>query len=257
MPSAADPRMVRIMGVPVVALNMQETVDLIMHRIEQGKATSHSVLNALKIVEMEQNPLLAAYVRECDLVNADGQFVVLLSRFLGYPLPGRVTGCDLMQELVLVAHRRGLRIFLLGGSPEVVTAVVQKYRRLYSPDLIAGYHDGYFSPEEEPAIVEQICQSGADLLFVALGSPKQEIFLRTYRDTLLRHVRFMTGVGGTFDIVAGRISRAPFLLRKLGLEWLYRILREPWRIWQKKLYRLPLLFFYIVRKHRQEQKQSS
>ncbi len=250
MPPVEAPRTVHIMGVPVAALDMKETVACIMHRIEQGLPTSHAVVNALKFIEIEQNPLLADYIRECDIVNADGQFVVLLARLLGSPLPGRVTGCDLMQELVAVAGRKGLRIFLLGGAPEVVAAVAQKYRDTYSPQFVAGYRDGYFTPEEEPLIVKQIVESGADILFVALGSPKQEFFLRAHRETILRSVKFMTGVGGTFDVVAGRVSRAPLLFRKLGLEWFYRLLCEPRRLWQKRLYRLPLLFFYILRSQR-------
>ncbi len=243
-------RSVSLMGIPVAALTMEETIRTIVERIEQGIPTSHAVLNALKFIEMEQNQTLYDYIKGCDIVNADGQFVVILARLLGTPLPRRVTGCDLMQEMVAVAHQKDFRIFLLGGAPEVVAEVARKYTDQYGPDFIAGYRDGYFSAEEEPAIIEQIVQAKPDLLFVAFGSPKQEIFLHTHRERLLGAVKFMTGVGGTFDVIAGRVARAPLLFRKLGLEWLYRIIREPQRLWKKKIYRLPLLFFYILRMSR-------
>lgn len=235
-----------IMAIKVARLSMDETVDLILKRILSGEKTLHSVVNALKLIEMERNAELRIYLNECDIVSADGQYVVFLSRIIGRPLPERVAGCDLMQQLVEAASKNKLKIFLLGAAPEVVRTVAEKYRVQYGAEIIAGYRDGYFTPEEEPELLHQIALSGADLLFVALGSPKQELFIKTNAGELFKTVRFVTGVGGTFDVVAGKVARAPLFFRKHGLEWLYRTIREPQRIWKKKLYLLPLFIYYAV-----------
>jgi N-acetylglucosaminyldiphosphoundecaprenol N-acetyl-beta-D-mannosaminyltransferase len=170
----------------------------------------------------------------CDLINADGQSIVWASRFLGGYLPERVAGADLMQELVALAYQKKYKCFFLGAKEEIVKRVVDIYTEKYGPEVIAGYRNGYFNKEEEAQVAKQISDSGAQLLFVAITSPKKENFMYQYRD-LLSKVNFTMGVGGTFDVVAGFTKRAPKWMQNIGMEWFYRFIQEPGRMWKRYL----------------------
>ncbi|MCY1438840.1 N-acetylglucosaminyldiphosphoundecaprenol N-acetyl-beta-D-mannosaminyltransferase [compost metagenome] len=181
---------------------------------------------------MRDDAQLNESVRSCDIINIDGMGVVLGARFLGHQVHERVAGVDLFHELLAMSAREGLSVFLLGAKDEVVAATAEKVQALY-PDLkIAGYHHGYFW-DDEAAMVEKVRVSGAQLLFVAITSPKKENFINHWRDQL--GVTFVMGVGGTFDVVAGKVKRAPLWMQKYGLEWLYRVIQEPGRMWKRYL----------------------
>lgn len=222
------------LGVPVDALTMQETINKIDEAIQTNTQINHVVINAGKVVSMNTDKQLFESVVTCDLINADGQGIVWAARFLGEYLPGRVAGIDLMQELVKLAHMRKYQCFFFGAKEEVVKKVVDIYTQKYCPDVVAGYQNGYFTKEEEPVIAKQIANSGAQLLFVALNSPKKENFLYEYKH-VLRKVNFTMGVGGTFDIIAGVTKRAPNWMQKIGMEWFYRFVQEPRRMWRRYL----------------------
>jgi N-acetylglucosaminyldiphosphoundecaprenol N-acetyl-beta-D-mannosaminyltransferase len=149
-------------------------------------------------------------------------------------LPCRVTGVDLMQELVKLASEKKYKCFFLGAKEEVVKKVVDIYAATYGPEIIAGYRNGYFNKEEEPVIARQIAASNAQLLFVAITSPKKENFLFKYKE-VLKKVNFTMGVGGSFDVVAEITKRAPKWIQKIGMEWFYRLLQEPKRMWRRYL----------------------
>ena len=219
---------------PIDVLTMQETLQIIDSAIKEGKHIHHTVVNAAKIVKMQEDKELYESVISADIINADGMAVVWASRLLGKPLPERVTGIDLMQELIKLAYKRGYKIFFFGAREEVVKKVVEKYSKEYSTDIIAGYRNGYYSKEEEPLIAKQIAESGANILFVAISSPKKEKFLYKYKD-VLKKVNFIMGVGGSFDVIAGKVKRAPKWMQKCGLEWFYRFLQEPKRMWKRYL----------------------
>ncbi|NNC95037.1 MAG: WecB/TagA/CpsF family glycosyltransferase [Chitinophagales bacterium] len=211
---------------------MESTMERISNAIEDKKQIHHTVVNAHKLVSMKTNPVLRESVVHCDIINADGMSVVWASKFLNRPLPERVAGIDLMQNLVDLAHRKNYKIYFFGAKEEIVKDVVSIYSAKYTEKVVAGYRNGYFNKGEEEEIARQIAGSGANILFVAISSPTKEIFLNKYKH-ILKDVNFIMGVGGSFDVVAGKVKRAPEWLQKAGLEWFYRFLQEPGRMWKR------------------------
>lgn len=238
---------INILNCPIDTLTMQETVQLIDHAIATRMPLHHVVVNAAKMVHIQKDKELYDSVVNSDIINPDGQAVVWASRFLGKPLPERVTGIDLMQNLVKLAYEKKYKIFFFGAQEETVKSVVEIYSRMYSPDIIGGYRNGYYKKEEEQDIARQIAESNSDILFVAISSPTKEIFLNTYKDII--KTPFVMGVGGSFDVVAGKVSRAPLWMQRYGLEWLYRFLQEPGRMWKRYLY-TNSMFIYLVLKEK-------
>lgn len=215
-------------------LTIQETIAEIEQTINNKKQIHHVVVNAGKIVDMQSDLQLRQSVNESDLINADGQAVVWASKFLGKPLKERVAGIDLMINLVELAHQKDYKIFFFGAKEDVVKKVVETYSNQYSPNIIAGYRNGYFKKDEEQQIAMQIADSGANILFVAISSPTKENFLYENK-ALLSKVNFVMGVGGSFDVVSGKVKRAPLWMQKCGLEWFYRFIQEPKRMWKRYL----------------------
>lgn len=213
---------------------MQETLALVEEKIRAGEQLHHVVVNAGKIVSMQKDKELRNSVEQSHIINADGQSVVWASKFLGKPLKERVAGIDFMANLVEMAHKNKYKIFLFGAKEEVVKTVVDKYSEIYSPEIIAGYRNGYFSLSEEEEIAHQIANSGTQMLFVAITSPIKENFLYRHRE-ILKDVNLIMGVGGSFDVVAGKTKRAPAWMQKAGLEWFYRFAQEPRRMWKRYL----------------------
>ena len=206
------------------------------------------VVNAGKLVAMQKDQQLLESVNSSNLINADGQAVVWASRLLKKPLKQRVAGIDLMHKLVAMAHENKQKIYLLGANQQVVEKVAKTYANQYSQELVAGYRDGYFSPQQEVQIATDIAQSGAQLLFVAISSPMKENFLYKHRD-ILQGVHFIMGVGGSFDVVAGLTKRAPLWMQNAGLEWFYRFAQEPKRMWKRYLVG-NTTFIYLVLKEK-------
>lgn len=225
---------ITICGIPVDALTMKETVQIIDEAIAARKPLHHVVINAAKVVNAQVDPNLKESIVNCDIINADGQGVVWAARFLNKPLPERVAGIDLMDELVKLASIKGYKIYFLGAKEDIVRKVVDAYSSKYGSAIIAGFRNGYFSKEEEPEIAAAIGASKADILFVAMSSPKKEIFLNTYKHII--NIPFIMGVGGSFDVVAGFVKRAPGWMQKSGLEWFYRVIQEPKRMWKRYLF---------------------
>lgn len=222
------------LGIPVDSLTMSETITLIDDAIRQNKRINHVVINAGKVVSMQTDKQLFESVVSCDVINADGQSIVWAARFLGKKLPERVAGADLMQHLVHLAAQKGYKCFFLGAKEKVVKKVVDIYIEKYGSFVIAGYRNGYFPKEEGLEVAKQIAESGAQLLFVAITSPRKENFMYEYRD-VLSNVNFTMGVGGTFDVISGFTKRAPVWMQKIGLEWFYRLIQEPRRMWYRYL----------------------
>ena len=227
-------RRIDFMGIPVDALSMKETLEFIDEGIRRGDKINHVVINAGKVVAMRKNAALHRSVVTCDLINADGQSIVWAAGFLGRKLPERVAGIDLMQNLVKLSAEKKYKCFFFGAKEEVVKKVVEIYTEKYGADVIAGFRNGYFSKEEEAGIAQKIADSGAQLLFVAMPSPHKENFMYEYRD-VLKDVRFNMGVGGSFDVISGLTRRAPRWMQRTGLEWFYRFIQEPKRMWKRYL----------------------
>ncbi|WP_281412014.1 WecB/TagA/CpsF family glycosyltransferase [Motiliproteus sediminis] len=211
---------------------MGETVEYIAHKIDEREFVQHVVVNVAKLVNMRKDSRLDESVRECDIVNIDGMGVVWGARLLGYEVPERVAGVDLFHKLVAMSAERGFPVFLLGAKPEVIEETTRRVERMYPNIKIAGFHHGYFW-DDEKAVVDKIRESGARLLFVAITSPKKENFINQWKNQI--GVDFVMGVGGTFDVVAGKVRRAPAWMQRSGLEWLYRVYQEPRRMWKRYL----------------------
>jgi N-acetylglucosaminyldiphosphoundecaprenol N-acetyl-beta-D-mannosaminyltransferase len=207
---------------------MAGALERIALAVDTGSYCQHMAINAAKLVALRRDAGLRDVVSRCQLVTADGQAVVWASRLLGDPVPERVTGIDLMEALLDRAEERGWRVYILGARRGVLTTAVERIaaRR---PDLrIVGWRDGYFAPNEDRAVAEMVRRTGAQLLFVAISSPRKERFLGAYGRAT--GASFAMGVGGAIDVVAGRCRRAPLLWQRLGLEWLFRVLQEPRRL---------------------------
>ncbi len=223
---------ITMMGCQVDNLTMEETLGKVEGFIQTGQPHQHVVVNVDKLVKASRDPELRQIINDCALVNVDGMPVVWASRLLGKPLKERVAGVDLFEALMRRAGEKGWRVFLLGAREEVVRAVADTYTRKYPKLVLAGYRNGYWKGEqEEAAVAEQIRLSEADLLFVAISSPKKEQFLGKYQAHM--RIPFAMGVGGTFDVAIGKVKRAPLWMQKSGLEWFYRFLQEPRRMFRR------------------------
>lgn len=222
---------ITMMGCQVDNLTMEETLHTIDGFIRSGRPHQHVVVNVDKLVKAAQDPELRRIINECALINVDGMPVVWASRLLGKPLKERVAGVDLFEALMQRASRTGWRVFLLGAREEVVSEVKRQYEIKYPGLTVCGYRNGYWQPEDEAEVVEQIRAARADLLFVAISSPKKEQFLGQYQARM--EIPFAMGVGGTFDVAVGRVKRAPLWMQRAGLEWFYRFLQEPRRMFRR------------------------
>ncbi|BCQ24514.1 WecB/TagA/CpsF family glycosyltransferase [Caballeronia sp. NK8] len=211
---------------------MEETVSLIADRVQAGKFTQHVVVNVAKIVHMKRDPALAESVQACDVINIDGMGVVWGARMLGHDIPERIAGIDLFGRLLEVATEQRWPVYLLGATDAVVARTVERVTEKYRGLQVAGYASGYFWDDEEAAVTA-IRNSGARLLFVAITSPKKETFIERWKNQL--GVDFVMGVGGTFDVIAGKVRRAPVWMQRCGLEWLFRVIQEPRRMWKRYL----------------------
>jgi N-acetylglucosaminyldiphosphoundecaprenol N-acetyl-beta-D-mannosaminyltransferase len=220
-----------ICGIDVADLTQNEALSFIDLLIGEGGPHYAAVVNAAKIVSATKDSMLKNALLEADIVTADGMSVVWASRLLGHGLKQRVTGIDLFERLVERASQSGLSVYLLGARDEPLRGTVERFKAQHPELRVAGYRNGYFADSESNAIADGIKQSAADLLFVAMGSPVQEQWIVSQ---LARSgVRFALGVGGSFDHVSGLARRAPLWMQRSGLEWFYRLMREPRRLWRR------------------------
>jgi N-acetylglucosaminyldiphosphoundecaprenol N-acetyl-beta-D-mannosaminyltransferase len=209
-----------------MAQTLQECEKLILKRNSQ-----HVVLNASKVVSAHTDPKLAEIINGCDLVNADGMSVVWAARLLGISVPERVTGIDLMQNLVDMSAQKGYSVYLLGATEATLVATSANF--VSRGANIVGSRNGYWAASEEEGIVASVANLRPDVLFLAIPSPNKEVFLSKHLGSL--NSGLVVGVGGSFDVVAGLTKRAPRVIQNLGLEWLYRLAQEPKRMFKRYL----------------------
>lgn len=234
----------KILGVRVDQVDLAQTLNIIDDFIASRNTHQIVVVNAAKIVKAIKDTQLKAIIEEADLSGADGMSVVWASKLFGQKIPDRVNGTDLMEALVVKAQQKNYRIFFFGAKQEVVEKVVSVYQEQFPALQVAGYHHGYFTKEEEEQVAQKIGESKADILFVAFGTPKKEKFISAYKDIM--NVPVIHGVGGSFDVVAGITKRAPLWMQKYGLEWFYRFLQEPSRMWKRYLVTNSLFIYYLM-----------
>lgn len=234
-----------VLGCPIDCLDMRGTIARIEEYIKERRICQHVVVNAAKFVEMRRDARLRDIIAGCDIINADGMPVVWASKILGTPLPERVAGVDLFQELIGVCARKGYRPFFFGARQGVVEKVVEEFRTRHPGLDAAGFRNGYYKPEDEEGIAALIRDSRADMLFVGFSSPQKEKFLNQWMPIM--QVPFCMGVGGSFDIVAGRTKRAPVWMQNAGLEWFYRLIQEPRRMWRRYATTNPVFVWMVLR----------
>lgn len=221
---------IEILGTPVDMVDWFETLRRVEHDFLNGSEPKSVVaVNPEKIIRAQRDAALMQALRDASLLIPDGIGVVMAARILGFGKIERVPGSELMPKICEIAVRTGDPIFLLGATSDVNEKVAAVLSSRYPALRIAGRHDGYFTENDIERITTSIESSGARILFLALGSPKQELWMQKH---LLRlpGIRVCQGVGGTFDIIAGRVQRASPLFLKLHLEWLYRLVAQPSRI---------------------------
>jgi N-acetylglucosaminyldiphosphoundecaprenol N-acetyl-beta-D-mannosaminyltransferase len=233
-----------IMGVHFISSTFNETLEHFIECIEAGKTIRVITANPEMIMLARQDESFKEILYSADFVTPDGIGVILAGKILNRPLKERITGYDLTVSLLSVANEKNWRVYFLGASPEVMDLLRKKIVDQY-PGINLMAHHGYFSTDDEERIVDEIRNHHPHLLLVGLGMQKQELFLQKYLSHL--PVQFAMGVGGTFDVLSGKVKRAPLLWQRLGVEWLYRLIKEPWR-W-KRMLALPK-FLFIVINHR-------
>jgi exopolysaccharide biosynthesis WecB/TagA/CpsF family protein len=240
---ASDTR--ELFGIPIAPLTMPEVVERVARAVESRESLLIGVVNAAKVVNMRRDASLRRSVLEADLVLADGMSVVWAGRALGSRLPERVAGIDLMMEMLRRGNEARWSVYCLGATHDVLRRATAKIAADFPGVRIAGSHHGYFGPDDEPAIAAAIGASAADILLVAMTSPRKEEFLARWSHVL--NVPVCHGVGGSFDVLAGLVRRAPAWWRRLGLEWLYRVKQEPRRLWRRYLVTNSLFVGLVLR----------
>jgi N-acetylglucosaminyldiphosphoundecaprenol N-acetyl-beta-D-mannosaminyltransferase len=237
LPEAMD-----VLGIKVTPFtSYSHASSCIEGRIRQGQKTFCCAINPEKIYKSRQDPALRDLLSKIDMGICDGVGAALAVRLLYGKKITRCTGVDLFLELMTLAASRGLRVFLLGASPVINEAAAKKLTERFAGLQIAGRQHGFF--EDSKTVVEQINSSGADMLFVAMGSPRQENWIWGHREQI--NAPYCMGVGGTLDVVSGRTKRAPWFFRKTGTEFLFRLISEPKR-WKRQL-ALPLFMLDVLR----------
>lgn len=211
---------------------MDETVEAARAMIRSGVPHQHVGINAALLVESERNAELRRVIEGCDLISADGMSAVLVGLLFGTRLPERVAGVDLFQRLVEAAHRDGSSVYFLGATDEVVERVAAVFSERHPGLRIAGYHNGYWDDDQE--VVSAVRAAHPDYLFLAIPSPRKELWLNRHRDAL--GVPFAMGVGGSFDVIVGKVRRAPRWVQNVGFEWAWRLGQEPRRMWRRYLF---------------------
>lgn len=222
---------IRIMGTYIDPLSLQQTVDLVEKYIIEKKPLHLMGVNSDKIIEMHKNNSFARIVNNCELINADGISIVLAGRILGERIPERVAGIDLMNQLVDLCDQKGYSIYLLGAKDYIVKKTADVLCKSHNELNIVGFHDGFFLKNEWKHISNEIKTLSPDIVFVGISSPTKE-YLIDFLQKCGNDCVFM-GVGGSFDVISGAIRRAPKWVQNIGMEWFYRFLQEPKRLFKR------------------------
>lgn len=235
-----------LLGVPFDDLTVDQTVERIVRWIDEEPERLHQVAtgNPEFLVAARRDARFRAVLQSADLVTADGVGILLGSRIVGWPIRHRVTGVDLVESLAARGDSR-LRLFLLGAGPGIAARAAAQLRHRFPAVRICGVWEGSPRPEDAPAIFDHLRRAEANVLLVAYGAPRQDAWIDTYRNRLVDcGIVVAIGIGGTLDYLAGAVPRAPGWVRRFGFEWLYRLIRQPWR-WRRQL-ALPLFCLLVV-----------
>jgi N-acetylglucosaminyldiphosphoundecaprenol N-acetyl-beta-D-mannosaminyltransferase len=236
-----------ILGVAIDDVLMDEAIAAVARFIDEGGPHQIVTVNPEFVMEARRNRAFRRVLAAADLATPDGFGIILAARWRGTPLRGRVTGIDLTERIAAEAARRGWSLFLLGAAPGVAERAAAALQRANPGLRIAGCYAGSPRPADEPPIRERILAARPDVLLVAYGHPAQDLWIA--RNQPLLRVPVAIGVGGTFDELAGVVPRAPALVQRLGLKWLYRLIVQPWR-WRRIMTAAPLFLWTVLREGR-------
>jgi N-acetylglucosaminyldiphosphoundecaprenol N-acetyl-beta-D-mannosaminyltransferase len=219
-------KVINIWGIKIDPLSKNEIVDLVDQHINQEKRMYHLTgVNPETITQAQENPALRKAINSSDIVNIDNMLVVTFLRLLRYKIPERAACPDIFEQLLARANVKGYSVYFLGAKEEILQLMIEKLRIKYPRLIIAGSRNGYFDAGAEPIIVKEINRLKPDMLFIALPTPQKELFIDNNREKLGTRLAF--GVGGAFDVQAGKVKRAPKWLRRIGLEGIHRAIQNP------------------------------
>jgi N-acetylglucosaminyldiphosphoundecaprenol N-acetyl-beta-D-mannosaminyltransferase len=221
----------------ICPLTFKEAKEKIVEFLKDDKKRVITPINPEKIVKSLSDEKLKNILLNSDLLLPDGYGIIIASKFLGIKIKERITGIDIFEALIDYADKNNLSIYFLGATEDSVKGVVERVKKEFKGVKIAGYHNGFFTDYKD--VIDDLKNKKIDILFVAMGTPKQEYFI--YDNLEYINAKISMGVGGSFDVFSGRIKRAPKLIRDLGLEWLYRFILEP----KKRFPRVITLFKFI------------
>lgn len=230
-----------ILGVGVDTYSFREATDFLVKALDRDEMTTVFTPNSEILLHAYKNPEYAKVLNEGSLITPDGIGVVYASRILGHPIPERVGGFDLANSLLDAVAKNEKTLYLFGGKPGVAERAAEKITTLYKGIKIVGVADGYFDAEKEKTIIDDINEKSPDILFVCLGFPKQENWLSEHPDL---NVKVAMAIGGSLDVFAGEVKRAPEIFQKLGLEWFYRLIKQPSRF--VRMLALPKFGFTVL-----------
>ncbi|MBO2944865.1 WecB/TagA/CpsF family glycosyltransferase [Paenibacillus sp. F411] len=234
---------VPIFGIPFSKLDFKDTVAYLTEAVESGRPHQVITANPIMVMAALEKPAYKQMMLGADIIVPDGTGIVWAASKGGEPVAERVTGFDLVHELFRAGEMKRWRFYLLGTTPEVIQAAAERLQMQYPAAIVAGYRDGFFGPEQDQEVIADIRKAEPHILLVARGAETQEPWIARYKEDL--GVPLMMGVGGTFDIVSGKSKRAPKLVQKMRMEWLYRLLREPTRF--KRMLALPKFAVKVLR----------
>lgn len=236
---------ISLFGIAISRMNMHETVQYITESIHRQDHEVRQIVTVNPIMVMKglEDARFMTVLKEAELVVPDGTGIVWAAKTKGTPVAERVAGYDLLHELLQAGQHHRWRVYLLGASPEVIAEAVRRLNVQYPQLDIVGYHDGYFTSDQDQRIIEEIRQAAPQLLFVANDLDRQDPWIHQYKAQL--RVPVMMGVGGSFDVIAGKIKRAPVLFQKLRLEWFYRLIKQPTRF--VRMLALPRFVIAVMR----------
>ncbi|WP_098749215.1 WecB/TagA/CpsF family glycosyltransferase [Paenibacillus sp. EZ-K15] len=234
---------VSVFEIPFSKLSMKDTVKFLTEAVQSRQPHHVITANPIMVMTAVNHPEYKQMMQNAEIIVPDGTGIVWAASVGGEPLEGRVTGFELLHELLKVGETYRWKFFLLGTTSEVIQEAAERLQMQYPAAIICGYRDGFFGPDEDAAVIEQIRAASPDILFVARGADTQEPWIAQHKQSL--QVPVVMGVGGSFDIISGKLKRAPKVFQKLRLEWFYRLLKEPTRY--KRMLALPKFVVKVLR----------
>jgi N-acetylglucosaminyldiphosphoundecaprenol N-acetyl-beta-D-mannosaminyltransferase len=234
-----------ILGIDFQAATLDQAVSVCAEAAAGKETLAIGVVNAAKLIKMRSDACLRNSVLGSDLILADGMAIVWAGRLLGQRLPSRVAGIDLFESLLALAEREGRSVYFLGADEDTLQAMLAAVRERHPALRVAGARNGYFDDAQSADIAQAIDATHPDMLFLGMPTPKKEIFLEAFGAKI--DLRVCHGVGGSFDILGGKTERAPQIWQDWGMEWLYRVVQEPGRMWKRYLVTNTLFILLVLR----------